>query len=276
MEDIRRAVERAKAGTGRAGARSATGQNWPQTPPRLNGTHVEPAVPGNTELQLNDAHLRPNRIISHDKADPRARSYDMLRTQVLQSMDLKGSQLLAVTSPTVGCGKTLTAINLALSIARQHERSVLLVDMDFRKPQVASCLGLGCNEGLLGVIEGRTALSNAILQVQVDDHRFKVLPTEASTLGSAELMASSAMITTLQEIKRENQSRIVIVDLPPILCSDDVITILPQVDCVLLVAAVGTTTVAEIEECSRHLQSSDVVRLVLNKAAEPGTKDYYY
>ena len=68
--------------------------------------------------------------MSHDIVDARSKSFDMLRTQVLQSMDLKSWQLLAVTSPTAACGKTTISVNLALSIARQPHRSVLLVDMD--------------------------------------------------------------------------------------------------------------------------------------------------
>ncbi|MDG4870044.1 hypothetical protein P8631_18810, partial [Guyparkeria sp. 1SP6A2] len=65
------------------------------------------------------------------------RYYDMLRTQVLQARDDQGWQILAITSPTAGCGKTVTACNLAMSIARLPERSVLLIDMDMMKPKVA-------------------------------------------------------------------------------------------------------------------------------------------
>ena len=199
----------------------------------------------------------------------------MLRTQVLQSMDLKGWKTLAVTSPTPACGKTLTALNLALSIARQPERSVLLVDLDFRKPHVATSLGLKCDEGVLSVLEGRMTLSDAIVAARVDNLQFMVLPT-AATISSSELMSSHAMTAMLDDIEREYQSRMTILDLPPILTGDDVIALLPQVDCVLLVAAVGTSTVAEIEECRRHLQSAQVVRVVLNKVPEAGTNYYHY
>src|SRR5215510_13360723 len=96
-------------------------------------------------IALNAARLESRRIISYDVADQRAKSFDVLRTQILQEMDRKHWQVLAVTSPTAGCGKTLTAINLAISIARQPERAALLVDMDLRKPQVARRLGIGCD-----------------------------------------------------------------------------------------------------------------------------------
>ena len=178
----------------------------------------------------------------------------MLRTQVLQSMDLKSWQLLAVTSPTPACGKTLTSINLALSIARQPERSVLLVDMDIEKPQVANYLGLKCETGLLSVLGGRVPLQNALVQASVGGYQLTVLPCESSAAHSSEYMASRAMSTLLHELKNEDRSRIIIFDMPPVLAGDSVISILPQIDCVLFVAAVGTTTASEIKECNKHFR----------------------
>ena len=93
-------------------------------------------------VPLKASHLESMRVVAHNKDDPRGRAFDMLRAQVLQSMDNGGWQVLAVTSPTAGNGKTVTACNLALSIARLPERSVLLVDMDMRKPKVANYLGI--------------------------------------------------------------------------------------------------------------------------------------
>jgi Mrp family chromosome partitioning ATPase len=118
---------------------------------------------------------------------------------------------------------------------------------------------------------GEATLSKAILKASLGDQQFLVLPT-TSTNSSSELIASRAMAGMIQDFKRDYQSRIVIIDLPPILTSDDVIAILPQVDCVLLVAAVGNSTVAEIEECGRHLQSAEVVKVVVNKVREDSSK----
>ena len=222
---------------------------------------------------LDEAYLESARIIGHDVTDPRAKSYDILRTHVLQAMDLHDWHLLGITSPTKGCGKTLTSINLALSICRQMERAVLLIDMDFRKPQLAARLGVESNIGLLDVIDGRVALSEAMFQVRAGRHSLLVLPTDPTDV-SAELIASRAMQAFIQELRRDFRSYVVILDLPPMLVSDDVTALLPQIDCALLVAAVGTSTVAEIEECGRHLQSTNLVRVVVNKV--PESKKMYY
>ena len=189
----------------------------------------------------------------------------------------KGWKVLGITSPTPGCGKTLTSINLALTIARQPEQAVLLVDADLQKPQVADCLGLdNPTGGTLALLQSQATLRDATISVRTEtNHHLTVIPT-ASTRQSSELMGSRLMRNLFQDIRRAYQSHIIIVDLPPMLTGDDVIALLPQLDCVLLLAAVGQTKRPEIEECIRHLKSSQLLRLVVNKSAEPTSMYYYY
>jgi Mrp family chromosome partitioning ATPase len=273
MENIRQAVERARD-TRIAGSDHAT-RALNQSPRIFAGQPGSIDDQAN-EIVLQDAYLHSKRIVAQNSADVDAKPYDMLRTQVLRSMDLKGWKILAVTSPTPACGKTLTAINLALSIARQPDRSVLLVDMDLQRPRVAGALGISCAEGVLAVLGARIALHEAVIRARIGNHRFAVLPAEAPSSDSSELMTSRTMSAMMQQIKLDYQSRIVILDLPPMLSGDDVISILPQVDCVLLVVAVGTSTVSQIEECNKHLQAAEVVKLVLNKVPKTDVKYHYY
>lgn len=273
MEEIREALERAKASDPLAiEQRDARARRRIESRPVRLPTIDAPIQ----EFEINTTHLQSKRIIAHDHTEPQSTSFDMLRTQVLQSMDQKDWKILGITSPTPGCGKTVTAINLALSVARQPERSVLLVDLDLRKPQIASCLGLKPDAGVIGVLDGRTTLANSIISARVGGYHLAVLPTEAPTSGSSDRMASRAMTDMLEQIKRDYHSQIVILDLPPVLASDDVLAILPLLDCMLLVAAVGTSTVAQIKESNKHLQASEIVRLVLNKAPAAHPDHYYY
>jgi protein-tyrosine kinase len=227
-----------------------------------------------TEVEIDRPLIESHRIVAHQASDPRSRSFDMLRTQVLQTMDQRNWQIVAVTSPTAGCGKTLTSINLALSIARQPERGAFLLDLDLHKPQVASCLGIKPKFGAISVLEGRASVADATTLARIGAHHLMVLPTENRVVDSSELIGSRAMGKMLLDIKRDFPTRTVIIDLPPILVSDDVIALLPQIDCVLLVAAVGTSTVSEIKECHNHLQSTPVLRTVLNKASEQAARYY--
>jgi len=272
MENIRQAVERARA------AKSLPGDVTSETLPRRRTDSVSQSGSGSPTdaVELNIGYLQSKRIVAYNGADQRSRPYDMLRTQVLQSMGVSGWKVLGVTSPTPGCGKTLTAVNLALSIARQSDQSVVLVDLDMQKPQVGNSLGLvPTYDGALGVLQERATVPSTIIPVRAGTQRMAVLPT-ASTRESSELMGSRAMRNLLQDIRKRYQSHIIMLDLPPILSSDDVIAILPQIDCLLLVAAVGLSKVSEVEECNKHLQSSHIVRFVVNKAADEHSGYYYY
>src|SRR5579872_1777373 len=210
MENIRQAIELAKA---RPKQQTGVGVE----PPSQQGKYVfgsPESKDWTREVELDLAHLQSHRIVAYDGNDLRSRSFDMLRTEVLQSMDFRGWRTLAVTSPTPSCGKTLTAINLALSLARQPEQRVLLADLDLRKPYVAESLGLKCSEGVLGVIEGRIGLDSAMVHARVGTSRLEILPT-APASNSSDLVASTAMRTLLQDITRSASPRIVILDLPP-------------------------------------------------------------
>src|SRR5258707_10722370 len=112
MEHIRQAVERAK---GRPEQGSSIGVNLPWQQGTHGFANVQEGDARVEEIELDPACLQSKRLIAYDGKDPRSRPFDVLRTQVLRSMDQKGWKILAVTSPTPSCGKTLTAVNLALS-----------------------------------------------------------------------------------------------------------------------------------------------------------------
>jgi capsular exopolysaccharide synthesis family protein len=269
MDHIRKAIERTIGGASSAAplpsAQVGSALREPLLQSGLNASG-SPHSWGH-EVALNAALLESNRIISHDVADPRSRSFDMLRTQVLQTMAMKSWQVLGITSPTPGCGKSTIAINLALSIARQPNRSVLLVDMDLQKPHIAKTLGLKSQSGIGSVLEGKTDLSRALVQATINDEKILVLPCRTARLNSSAWMASQEMAGLMQQIRREFRAWTVIVDLPPILMSDDVIAILSQIDCMLFVAAAGATTIEQVKECTKHLDSASIVRVVLNKTS---------
>jgi protein-tyrosine kinase len=270
MDQIRQAIDRAKQ-SGPAILSSSERVASAAQVHRMPGAGLALAP----EIVLSPPHLEENRIIAHDITDARSRSFDMLRTQILQPMDMKSWHLLSVTSPTPGCGKTVVSINLALSIARQPDRQVLLIDMDLQKPKVATYLGLKAEEGIISVLEGRSVLSSAIVPTRIRNHQMLVLPCEGATLRSSEWMASRQMTALLQDVKRNFPGWTVILDFPPILAGDDFITILPQIDCVLFVAGAGLSTKSEIKECNKHLDTASVIRVVVNKALDASATQYY-
>jgi protein-tyrosine kinase len=282
MEQIKQAVERAKAGAPGEQLRPVEPHGQMALPPQsqrpvqASEARARQSAAAYNNVELNWTYLEQHRIIAHNVADPRSKAFDMLRTQVLQPMDKRNWQFLGITSPTEGCGKTVTAINLALSIARQPQRSALLVDMDLQRPAVADYLGIKSRQGMQAILEGRATLPDGVIQVGANSCELLVLPAEAPTVHSSELIATRDMDMLLHEIKRTFRSQTVIFDMPPLLQGDEVIATLPKIDAVVLVTAVGVSTVHEIRECNRHLQATEVIRLVLNKSNETVQRHYYY
>lgn len=278
MEHIQRALNRARE------TKAASGSPLPDSPvltkaPPLSvdlGPRFSPAASGIREVRVGREILENERIVAHDRLDDRSKSFDMLRTQVLQNMDAQQAQILAVTSPTAGCGKTLNSINLALGIARQPERSVLLIDLDLNGPQIARRLGIECDVGLVDVLDGKVAYQDALVQARIGGYDLLVLPSKGTAVGAREWPSPKTLAALLKDLKQEDRSRIVILDLPPLLSGDEVIALLPYVDGVLFVVAAGVTTQANLKECGKHLQSSSIIRVVLNRSPEPGIAPYGY
>ena len=126
---------------------------------------------------------------------------------------------------------------------------------------------------MLDLLLGLSALPDVMIPVNAGNQRIVVLPTAATT-QSSELMGSHAMSNLLQDLRRDYQ--IIVLDLPPMLLSDDVIALAPQLDCVLLVAAIGLSKASEVEDCIRHLQPGQLLRVVVNKATEATARYEYY
>ena len=275
MEPIRQAVERAGGSTVSEAERTAEAAGPAPHESKANGHDTGGPGTRAREWHLVSRKLDSKRIIGHDTADPRSKSFDMVRTQVLQSMDKAGWRFLAVTSPTAGCGTTLTAINLALSIGRQPERAVLLVDLNLQKPDVADCLGIKCDRALLNVMAGRATLQDVVIEARIANSRVLVLPSEWAVRSSSDVITSQRMTALLQEIKTSYPASTVIFDLPPVLPTDEVISILPHMDCVVLVIALHKTTAFELRACNRYLHRADVVRVIVNKITNGRAERYY-
>jgi protein-tyrosine kinase len=280
MERIKQAIEKAKtlregqvvalesAAVGAVGRPTLVEAVSPARATEPDGHHRQTQV-----VALNEAHLESQRIVAHRKSHPASWAFDLLRTQVLQKMDENGWRTLAVTSPSMQSGKTVVAVNLAIGIAQQTERTSLLVDLDLRRPRVASALGLQNQHSLNEVIGGECRVDEALVSLGIP--RFVVLPTQSPIANSAEVLGSSKVALLMSEFRERYADRIVIMDLPPVLAADDVLNILPRIDCVLLVVGNGGSTQKEIEESINRLSRCNLVGVVLNKDDAPNHHEYY-
>ena len=200
-------------------------------------------------------------------------AYRMLRTQVLQRARGHGLSTLGVVSAVNGEGKTLTAVNLALSLAAEPNQSVLLLDLDLRRPAVARTLGLAAQRGLESWFGGDEPTRNVCYGIEGVE-RFYVLPTMAPVLGSSEVLAGIGTRKLFNELKGRDPGRMLIVDLPPVLLSDDALMVAPLLDAVVLVVNERRTKREDVVRVVELLGNTRIVGTVLNRASESEKRAY--
>jgi hypothetical protein len=285
MEKIKEALEKAKKNKPNVGevrkrtkdstsAPTSASVNLANSDEQDNEDDLSAISYVNTKVtQLNPAHLEKNRIVTISKGGSSSWVFDKLRTQVLQKMQENNWKTLAVLSPTPASGKTFVSINLAISIASQPQKTVMLVDFDLRKPRVAKYLGLDEGKSLNDYFENRAELHEVLVNPNIP--RLVILPTAKPVAQPAETLSSARVNNLMQEIAQRYESRIVIYDLPPVLNADDALIMMKKVDCVLLVVGNGMVKESEIEEAIHHIPSDKLIGVVLNKLEE-ATEEYYY
>lgn len=217
-------------------------------------------------LEIPEQNLDTYRILAHRTRNRQADVFRILRTQVLQMMRQSGLRTLAITSPNYGDGKTTVAINLAISMSLDLKQTVLLADLDLRKPGVSTYLGINAEAGLTDhILENRPA-SDCLLRTSFE--RLVVLPSGRARDNSSELLGSSKMTVFAQELKQRYDDRIIIYDMPPILAQDDSLAFLPNIDAVLMIVREGMTKVDDIKQSMAALGAANVLGVVLNNSGK--------
>ena len=232
----------------------------------------KPTMPAMPPLPVPDSPrhpelgLDPLLVAAHAPQSLAAEQYRALRTRVKSAERGRQMRTILITSPNKGDGKTLTAANLALTMAQEFQHRVLLVDADLRRPAVHRLFGIADTPGLSDVLMGGAALDDAL--VAVPDHRLTLLPCGMMPMHPAELLGSTAMRQVLDTL-RARYDRILI-DMPPVAPLADVAIASAMVDGVLMIVRAGVTPKPAIERALSGLDVSKVLGLVLNDGGEAG------
>lgn len=268
MDLITKAVERAQAERG-----PAAYHNPVAVPPAAGANEVSGIVYSQTRvISIPKRVLSARKIVTPDAADAQIRPYKILRTRILQRMKENGWNTLAITSPNPGEGKTLTSINLAVSIAMDTTCTVILVDLDLMRPGVHRAMGFSVERGVVDYLHNDTPLQDLLVNPGIP--RLVVLPGSKPLRNSSETLSSPKMAHLVTELKVRYPSRYVLFDMPPLRGSDDVLAFAPYVDAALLVVEEGKTSVDDLRRAASVLSESNVVGTVLNKAVEEGAVYY--
>ena len=182
-----------------------------------------------------------------------------------------------ITGPLPGEGKTLTSINLAISISQAVEKAVLLVDVDLRYPSVHRYFGLKGEPGLVDHLENGVPLSEALVHPEGEGMGNLVLLPAGRRIGQGlELIGSSRMSDLVQELKHFYPDRYVLFDFPPLLSYADALAFAPLVDGIIIVVEAGKTSREDIDRCLRMLKEFPVLGFVLNKVDSSQQPSYHY
>ncbi len=217
--------------------------------------------------------LRERYVVFPDEPGQAALAYQMLRTQVLQHARAHGMRCIGVISAANGEGKTVTAVNLALSLAAAPNQNVMLVDLDLKRPSIAATLGLEVQKGVEAHLTDGEPLGTLCYRLAGVD-RLAVLPASQSVPGSAELLAGASAAALFRTLRAMSGDPLLIVDLPPALLSADVLAVAPQLDGVVLVVTEERTRREDIQRVFELLRSTPVVGTVLNASAEAEARSY--
>lgn len=259
MDFIQQAIDKAREQR-QSGAQTSA-QSTPRQPAATATQKIE--YTQTRVVKLDPEHLRRERIIAASDNDKRADSYRQLRTQILQKFRENNWHTLAITSPNSQAGKTLTALNLAISLSLEVNQTVMLVELDLRNPSILNKLGVSSEYGLIDVVEGKAELSQALVNPGFE--RLVILPHSGNTKHRSELLSSPQMGALLHDIVHRYESRLIIFDLPAVLDDDDALVFAPYADATLLVVEDCVSKRADIERTLQLMQGTRLIGTVLNK-----------
>jgi len=228
------------------------------------------APAANDAIQSYTVRLNPLLVAGLAPKSLAAEQYRQLRTRLAHAEGASNLRTVLITSPQKGEGKSVTSANLALTMAQELQRRVILVEADLRKPSLQHLFGLPPGPGLAEYLSGAAELKD-VMQF-LPDHNLTVIHAGSAPTNPAELLGSTAMRRLLDQLRTRYDR--VLLDTPPVLPLADVAVLAPLVDGTLMVVRAGVTPKPAIENALRAFDSSRLLGVVLNESGME--QDYRY
>ncbi len=184
-------------------------------------------------------------------------------------------RVIMVTSALPGDGKTFTSINLAFSLARERDISVLLVDADLPKPHVSKIFGLQKEPGLMDALADESIAIESLV-VTTNVRGLSILPAGTPAEGTAELLHSDRMRQLTASLCSHDPKRMVLLDSPPLLITSEGPALAVLAGQIVLVVRAGQTPSRAIVDAVNLIGTDRVGGIVLNEAPVQATHGYYY
>lgn len=251
--------------------------------PMFSAPDTDPTLEGNSQVQsINLARLHRMGVVSPDAEKSQiAEEFRIIKRPLIANAfgqgtaRVKNGNLIMVTSSLPGEGKSFCAINLAISMAMEMDRTVLLIDADVAKPRVPEYLGIHADKGLLDVLQDKDLKLSDVL-IKTDIAKLTVLPAGRTYKRATELLASAAMTRLVEDIGNRYPDRIILFDSPPLLATSESSVLATHMGQIVMVVEAEKTSQEAVREALSHIQSCEVVGMLLNKTTPTPGADYYY
>jgi len=224
---------------------------------------VSPIYSQSRTVQLDAEAMVSNRCVAIAPDLEEVESYRILRTQILNSIRETDGKLIMISSALPGEGKTLTAINLSLTFARELQQTVLLVDCDLKKQSIHEVMGFKNDKGLVDHLLGECPASDLFVWPTIA--RLTVISGGKTTNESSDIIGSPQMKALVEDMKNRYPERYIFFDVPPILTGADALTFAPLVDHILMVVWANETSLAEVKKAAQMMPKEKLLGLVLNR-----------
>ena len=270
MEKLQKALQKAREVRGEA-------VPPPSRPAVSSRSPAEPrgeAWAGLETFEPDQDLLVRNRIFTF-AARQEGRPFDILRTKIFLTMRQNGWKRLAITSPDKGCGKSTIACNLAFGLSRQSQTRTILLDLDMRRPGLAGLLGCRPPHDMPELLKGEVSPEEQMLLV---NGNLALALSSRSLADPSDVLLAAQAGQVLDAMQARFSPDVMILDLGPMLQTDDARTALKYADCALIVARAEQTRVSGLDSCEQEVgQHTNVLGVVLNgcRHVTAEEEDYY-
>ena len=186
----------------------------------------------------------------------------------------KHANLVGITSALAGEGKTFTALNLAVSMAMEQDRTVLLIDGDNARASLTKMAGLDGAGGLIDILTGEIDNYENVIY-RTDIAKLSFMPSGKQNIYSTELYASKKMEQLINHLAESYRDRIILIDTPPLLQASQSKVLAQQVGQILIIVEEGKTVQQSIVQAISQIDSKKIIGLILNKRKYSTISEYY-
>ncbi len=204
---------------------------------------------------------------------PVAEEYRKLKSVVIKATKADFLNTIMISSAIDNEGKSLTALNLAISLAQEIDHSILLVDADLRKPMIHEYLGIKTKHGLSDYLTENIDISEILVKTGIGNLR--IIPAGNRTKNPVELLSSEKMKSLINELKHRYVNRYIILDTPPVLHFAEAITLSSYVDGIIFVVKEGYAQRNIIKDAVNLFKDSNILGVVFNSVSSENLDGHY-